>query len=319
MMRRRLGSAHDRLFRALLERQDLVAELLRSFLPEDFALRTMDWSIVPIRDSFIREDLKLRQCDGLFRMQDPEGNEPDIIFLLEHKSVQDPWAPLQITEYVSRVWNRYRQQDSASPDLVPGIIPILIYQGKDPWRGPRMVPDMTSHLKDIVQVLAKFGFVLFDLVATITEVLAQQPELRSVLAALKHSRDVRMSDKVLHLILSGLREGTDLKTQVIAYILYACEVSKERLEVAVRETNPTREETQMGAYGQELFNQGRVEGKVEGRTEAIVEILHRRLGPVPDELKSQFSAAAASDPGTWFDTAARAESYADLLSANHPD
>ena len=204
----RLGNEHDCLFRALLQRPDLINELIRSFLPQEFARQTADRLIERMADSFIDDELRLHQCDGVYRMLARNGNEPDIVFILEHKSFHDPALAVQIGRYTARILNWYEQEEVASRATFPLIMPILIYHGKHPWKGPLTHLGISPVPKEIARFLVRIGFVLLDLLATRTEDLAWHPELRSVLAALKHSRDVFLTDDILQLILSGLREGT---------------------------------------------------------------------------------------------------------------
>ena len=149
----------------------------------------------------------------------------------------------------------------------------------------------------IANILVKIGFRLFDLVATRTEDLARHPELRSVLAALKHSRDEYLEEEVLRLILSGLRYGTELDKQVITYMLIVSRLTKERLKVALRATRPAKEENQMASYAQELLDrgweqgseEGRAkgieEGRIEGRAEMLIGLLAAGLAPFPTRCK----------------------------------
>ena len=55
------------------------------------------------------------------------GSEPDIIFLLEHKSFDDPGVAVQIGRYAVSILNRYLRQAPDPRGLFPSIIPILIY------------------------------------------------------------------------------------------------------------------------------------------------------------------------------------------------
>ena len=88
-MRWTSGTPHDRLFRAIIRIPGLGAELIRNGLPGYARDLIADLPIEPLQDSFFDEELRLHQCDGLFRVVFPNENRPAIYFLLEHKSAPD--------------------------------------------------------------------------------------------------------------------------------------------------------------------------------------------------------------------------------------
>ena len=65
----------------------------------------------------------------------------------------------------------------------------------------------------------------------------------------------------------------------------------------------------------ELIRTGRAEGKVEGKAELLIQILHRRFGPLPENVEARITASAALNLDAWIDTVLEAKSVDDVLAA----
>ena len=101
-------------------------------------------------------DIKGREkrTDIQFSIETKNSKEKvTLLFLIEHKSYQDPLVLIQMLGYQFGIYE-IMAKDKRGPLLVKGlrpVIPILIYQGKDKnWKGPREFQDYlnwTSELK----------------------------------------------------------------------------------------------------------------------------------------------------------------------------
>ena len=132
-MQRKLTNPHDKLFRALIERTDLAWEMVREQLPQELIDRTAGWSFERLPDSVVDHELELELCNGLFRMQDPEGKEPDVYLILARLSEYDPLYVYKCGQNAIKILNWHIRQDFATSALRPLVIPFLVYHGKKPW------------------------------------------------------------------------------------------------------------------------------------------------------------------------------------------
>ncbi len=136
--------AHDTFFKAVFARPELAADLIRRNLPPA-AVAALDLDhLEHIDREFVDETLRSRRADLIFRapLREARGREAWIpLVLIEHRST--PWrlAPLDMLGYGRPMWRRYveryRAERGRTPKHLPLLLPIVVYQGRHPWSGPR--------------------------------------------------------------------------------------------------------------------------------------------------------------------------------------
>ena len=115
-------------------------------MPSEFAL--FNWKTLKIEaQSFIDQNQTAKHIDIVCSVHFSRSKEiAKILFLLEHKSWEDPGLLLQILEYQIGLYKH-----SYTP-----VIPILIYHGrKKRWRGPLNFQDSLKSLP--LAIRRKFG------------------------------------------------------------------------------------------------------------------------------------------------------------------
>ncbi len=85
---------HGQMFRALVPELESGARLVRQLLPPAVANLIADAPLVRVPETFVDENLGLRQADALFEAKLEDGRPALLYVLLEHKSWPDPWARL---------------------------------------------------------------------------------------------------------------------------------------------------------------------------------------------------------------------------------
>ena len=309
-MRTKPTNPHDRLFRALVQRPDLGPELVRSCLPQYFAELLADRPIERVPDSIIDQELRLYECDCLFRIPAVNGDDQDVFILIERKSVIDRKALYQVDRYVAAIRHWSIRQRSVSTGLYPLVIPILLYHGRTKWNGPLSFLQIRKPPEEYLQFFAPVDLLLRNLKEIRFEALAEHPGVRSGLAALKHSRDEEFPDRELRFILSGIRGDGELEIQVGGYIVDACNLDRERFEDAWQAIIPERRKL-MGTLARELIRTG----EEKGQAETLLRLLHRRLGPLPESVEARIRATAALNMDAWIDTVLEAKSVDEVVAA----
>ncbi len=331
-MVRKPGAPNDRLFRALVARSDRGARLVRSLLPPEVAVLVADVPIERVPGSFVDEGLRLHQTDALFRAELLDGGPAWIYFLVEHKAERDPWAPLQMARYVLRIWDWHAGQPDARPGILPPVIPLLVHHGRGPWTGPLSVLDMVEAPSPAAEFAKSLSCVLFDLGQTKTMDLPEDPEIRSVLAALKHARDRPVPRDVLRMILSGPLDGTELELQLAVYVSRTYDLDRDMLEAALRDARPERWENLMGTVADELVREqkaawiavgearGELKGKIRGeargqargeakaKAETFLRLARLKFGDIPETRDQQVRATPTATVDRWLDALFLADS-----------
>ena len=97
-------------------------------------------------------------------------------------------------------------------------------------------------------------------------------------------------------------------------------VEAETVRAALRRVAPAREEEIMGNITQPFFEEGLKQGLAQGeargeargeaigKTEALLRLLTRRFGPVPDAIRQRIAQADTAALDDWFDAAIDARS-----------
>ena len=120
---------HDAFFRSLLVDPGWADALIRQCLPPDVAALLPGEAFAVFESSFVDDRLRISRADGVFSIRLEDGR--DLYVLLEHKSAPDAGTPLQLAEYMLRIWRNHERRESG----VPLIIPIVVYHGPTPCRG----------------------------------------------------------------------------------------------------------------------------------------------------------------------------------------
>lgn len=329
-MDERPSAPHDRVFRALVAEPERGARLVRGLLPPEVAGLVADVPLERVPGSFVDAELRFHQTDALFRAVLADGRPAWLYVLLEHKSARDPWTPLQMARYVLRVWTWHSGQRDARPGVLPPVIPVLLHHGREPWAGPLSVLDMVEAPEGIADLARSLACVLFDLGPADPESLPEDPEIRSVLAALRHSRDRSVPEDVLRAILSGPREGTELELQLAVYVAKAYDLTRERLEAALRQARPERWESLMGTVAEELVREsrdawiargiaeGEARGEARGKAEALLRLARLKFGDVPAPLAGEVRTAPTAALDRWLEALVSADTLEEVFGQRGP-
>ena len=149
---------HDRIFKEVFSYPKYAKGLFQlSSLKKHFHF--LDWSTLKLEaTTFIDKKGREKRTDLQFSIQNKGSKDTvKLVFLIEHKSYQDPETLLQMLGYQLGIYERIAT--SKGKPLVKGlmpVIPILIYQGKDKnWKGPRQFQDYLNWTQELKQKFDK--------------------------------------------------------------------------------------------------------------------------------------------------------------------
>jgi hypothetical protein len=136
------GKPHDRLVRALFEREEDARAVLALLLPERL-LAGLDLSSIGFEpDSFVEDRLKGKFSDLVLRVRASSGQEGRLYLMVEH--FRDPPArpPLVALSAVVRLVERLDRQHPKRRGPLPWVRAVVIHQADRPYRGPRRMEDL---------------------------------------------------------------------------------------------------------------------------------------------------------------------------------
>ena len=296
-------SQHDRGYKRLFSHPIAVEELLRGFLREDWT-DGLDFSTLErVGNSFVSDDLRERHSDLIWRLRF-KGKDRQWFYLyvlLEFQSTPYHFMAVRMLGYVGLLLEEIiRKERLRSGDRLPAVLPIVIYSGKRPWRGPQELgslyvpvpPGLRSRLPDLTYILLDEGQLdlkrpelaanrvatlfrmemcedpkeIVDLVERLGDLLPeeQDPELRRTFTIWINSVLRRTFPGGIMTSLVDLEESAMLEENMRAW------VRKARLEAR-----------------QEGLREGRQEGEVHGMRKTLLQVMTLRFGRLPLRVRRQ--------------------------------
>ncbi|MDM8539424.1 Rpn family recombination-promoting nuclease/putative transposase [Desulfobacterales bacterium HSG17] len=155
-----LTNPHDKLIRDLASNKTFAADILQNYLPEE-VVKHIDLNTLEIsKDSFIEKELKDYYSDLLYKIN--LADKPGYVYLLfEHKSYKDRLAPLQVLEYMTKIWRLHLKQHKKEP--LPVIIPMFLYHGQSKWKDTKFSDLMDDSVSLFTAYVPDFKYVMIDL------------------------------------------------------------------------------------------------------------------------------------------------------------
>jgi predicted transposase/invertase (TIGR01784 family) len=287
-----LTNPHDAFFKTIWSRPDVAWDFVTHYLPAEIAARLVPGSLQLCKDSFVDPALHEYFSDLLYQVDLRDGGRVFIYVLLEHKSFSDNGTPLQLAQYLVRIWDQ-EQQQTQSPWRSP-IIPIVVYHGRGRWRAVRQFQDLFPQRAGLENYIPAFCYELCDLSHLSDEAIKGQVLLRVALLVLKYifRRELRRRlPEILGLLreLGDQRRGLEFLQVLLKYLAVAGRyLDPDTLRQAVRVALSQPEDDVMATVAeiwvQEGLQRGLQQGAENNARENVLALLEDRFGTLPVEL-----------------------------------
>ncbi len=304
--RRRGGaSEHDHGYKRLFSHPRVVEELVRGFLREDWTERLDFSTLERVGNSFVSDDLRERHSDVIWRLRF-RGETRDwfyLYLLLEFQSTSYHFMAVRLLSYVSLLLEDIiRKERLKAGDRLPAVLPLVIHNGKRPWRAPRALKSLFVPLPDpLRRRLPQLTY----------QVLAQgrldlnRPELaRNRTAAAfrietcEDPTDMpRLARRLSRLL--PQEEDPELRQTFNVWLIAFLRRNFPALRIPAimdLEEAPMFEET-VREWESKLRKEGKKEGRQEGLIEGMRRVLLRqmslRFGRLPQEVRSRVERIAS--------------------------
>mgnify|MGYP006302490695 CR=1 FL=1 len=157
------NNQHDTGYKLLFSHPDLVRDLLIGFVQEDWVKELDLDSLEPVNTSFITDDLRERFDDKIWRVK---FNEEwlYLYLLLEFQSTDDYFMAVRIMTYVGLLYQDIiRSNELKKGDILPPVVPIVIYNGKSEWKSPCEIKSLINPVhKSLEKFIPQISFWLLD-------------------------------------------------------------------------------------------------------------------------------------------------------------
>jgi len=331
-------NTHDSFFKNVLSDREAAGIFLREHLPREvvdllapglpelmprvapLALLGIPSAALRLPGSFVDEILGQHHTDLLFRIQLKTEQDALAYVLMEHKSSPDESTRLQLLRYIVRILTRWYKVHKRLP--LPPVLPLVAHHGPEGWTVSCEFQDLFGAVPAPLRpYMISSRHALVDFAAIEDNTLSAHFRLRAFLMALKYILRRDLAERLEVVLAEGARLPTVDVVQILAYIGKGpVPVSPEALREALQRLMPDHAEEIMQGLGQKYFEEGvaigKVEGKAEGEARALVRLLERRIGAVPEAFRARIFAADQASIEAWFDRAIEATEFESIFDRN---
>ena len=314
----------DPIYKRLLAFPEVVADLLRSLLPDDVGIDESSLRKLPAE--YVADDYRQRRGDTVWRVRArAQGRRGwlHVLVLLEFQSTDDETMALRVLEYTVMLYRELVRERHRGPDgLLPPVLPVVLYNGDAPWRS---APEVRDLIATTSPALAPFQPSQRHIMLDERRTRADDPNLGDLTRAMvrvEQSRSAEDLARVATFLKDRLRDGRNELRQAFADWL---EALMRRLEGAVEvEEQPKRSleevtmtlEERVAEWPKPYIRQGREEGLDEGirqgREEARGEGIAQQRLLLRRMAAERFGTATGDRLASVLATEADAERLADL-------
>jgi predicted transposase YdaD len=311
-------SHHDHSYKLLFSHPEMVRDLLLGFVHEAWVAELDFSTLERVNTSYISEDLRRREDDIIWRVHRADG-WLYIYLLVEFQSQPDPWMAMRMLVYVGLLYQELiKGGHLTASGKLPPVFPLVLYNGKQPWRGTEYTADLIEALPGgLVDYRQDLRYLLIDENRYADRGLPATENLAAALFRLENSQapeELQGMLKTLSLWLyapeqASLRRAFTvwLKKVLLPARLPGVELpeladlNEVNTMLAERVMEWTRQWKAQGM--QEGIEKGIEKGREEGRKSGEIALLRKMLelkyGPLPPWVDDQIAQADTADIEQW--------------------
>ena len=261
---------------------EVAREFFSQYLPADIRKKVDLTTLVPQKESFIDDKLRMQIADLLFSV-DFEGEPGYLYILMEHASTPDKMLPLRMLKYVISAMEHHCTQTGESK--LPLVYPLIFYTGQEPYTHSTNIYDLFENDKKLAQDIYSKPYKLVDLSQVSDEELKQYHWLSLLGLTMKYIREsdfLPILQDMLYLLKRVESEGgSEYIYRTMTYIAEAGEVQDpDKFDETLRQGLVDQEETIMTMaehWKQEGRQQGIEQGVIQGVKLAAIKLLKNGL------------------------------------------
>ncbi len=317
------GNSHDHRYKMIFSDPVMVESLLREFTPKKFVADLDFSSLTRIACTYNAENGIERRNDMVWRIGLKNGSSLYIAVMLEFQSTQHKWMPVRILTYTALLLSDLIKQPDIG-DTLPPILPIVLYNGKTPWKVPIDVGSMFTSLPENMNIhCPRQQYLLLDEGRIPEDRLNRSKEPVSDVIKMERACTPAQIKEVV----DRLNNLTDHKYHSIKKIISAwiCQIVKssgfikdipelqdlQEVGAMLAKNIANWEENWKEQYIDQGIKQGIMQGRKEGRKEGMAEgrkegmaegrglllrdLLEDRFGSLPDSVTSYIDKSSDSD------------------------
>jgi predicted transposase/invertase (TIGR01784 family) len=273
---------HDKLFRQTWSDLATAKSFLHHYLPRQVLSLTELDTLEICKDTFVEKDLKDFYCDLLYKVELAQA-DGFIYILFEHKSYRDKLTPLQLLEYMCKIWRLHLKQDIAG--RLPVIIPLVLYHGPSSrvQTDTRFSSLLGGPTGALAAYIPDFSYVLYDLTRFSDDQIKGTVMAKVAMLLFKHIFDPQIRDKlpaVLSLLVDLMEKQSvpQYFETVFRYIINNIdEVSVDDLTTIVKESLSQQQGEFVMTLAEKLRKEGFEKGVQQGMQQGMQQGIQQGL------------------------------------------
>ena len=143
MSKTTLGNAA--IYQRLYAIPEMVEDLLHSVFPAEALVDVELDSLHKLPADYVVRHFQKREGDAVWRAPLRVDGERDrwlyVLVLLEFQATSDEIMALQVLEYTARLYGELLRRGEAVVGQLPPVLPVVLYNGEQPWRSAREVAE----------------------------------------------------------------------------------------------------------------------------------------------------------------------------------
>lgn len=317
--------SHDHSYKLLFSHPEMVADLLRGFVHEDWVEQLDFASLERVSGSYVADDLRDRESDVIWRAR--WGRDWLYVYLLlEFQSTVDPFMAVRVMVYLGLLYqDLIRSQNLRAHDRLPPVLPIVLYNGKAPWTAAENVGDLIA---DVPGGLERYRpdllYLLLDEGRYSESELAPLRNLAAAVFRVENSTDPEALARVLDALLAwiGAPEQASLRDAFVVWLNRVVlrgklpgvefpqlnDLQEIRTMLAERATDWTQTWKQQGRQ------EGLAEGVQKGEAALLLRQLELRFGPLTEADRARLVEANADTLLRWGERILTATTLAEVFN-----
>jgi predicted transposase YdaD len=304
--KRKIVGQHDLSYRHFFKHRRMIQDLLREIVGERWVERIDLASGEKVDASFVSSKYESRESDVIWKFQRQDGGEPVYVYiLLEFQSRPDPSMPVRFMGYESLFYQSLMAgQPAAASRKLPPVIPVLLYNGTEPWNVATDLGSLIGDLDPSAEIYRpQLRYRLVDEGAYSREELAALSSPVADLFRIEKSRDwleVRASVHRLRQSIppseAALRRAFETWLQKVILPRFGLSLDEVAAELTLEEMETMLAES-IDRWNREI----REEGRQEGEARVVLRQLRLKFGPLEPEIEDRVRSADADRLLEWGD------------------
>jgi len=313
---------HDHSYKLLFTHPEMVADLLRGFVREEW-VKELDFSTLEkASGSYISDDLRDRHDDIIWRIRWKNIQEKNqnsawlyVYLLIEFQSSVDWFMAVRIMTYVGLLYqDLIRSKAVKTNEPLPPVLPIVLYNGDPRWQAPADIADLiTPAPGELDRYRPHLHYLLLDEGSYHDHELASLRNLTAALFRLENSRTPEDVQQVLRALIvwlqspqqSNLRRAFTIWLKRVFLPGRMPEVAFDEIQDLQEVTNMLSERVKDWTKNWEQqgiekgLQKGLQEGLQKGKMDLLLRLLEWRFGAVSETISARVKQADSPTLELW--------------------